>query len=122
MNSAPGSSPIEKVRWKSYLPAVALAIGSFIALLAVSLVPKQESGQFAVLFHPAMTRDQVFSSVVNAGGRPVREGVFETLIIAAFQEPGFEGRLRRGGALLVFDPLVLGACFVRRNYSLENAS
>jgi hypothetical protein len=42
--------------------------------------------------------------VVKAGGFTVREGFWQTVLVAYSNESGFAGRLRRAGAWLVVDP------------------
>ena len=94
------------VPWKAIIPIAFLLIG--VGVFGLTLIPQSDRGQFAVVFRPDMTPDQISDSVARAKGKIVRDSGFETIVIAHFDDPGFEKRLKKAGALFVLNPSVVG--------------
>jgi len=77
------------------------------ALMALSSVP--QSGQAAVLFDPSLDRSALMRQVAASGADLVRFGGAPGVVIVDLPEDG-PSALRRAGAWLVLDPVVLGGC------------
>lgn len=85
-------------------------------LIGVSIMahpPQNDSDkleQYAVIFPPSLSKTQTFKMVVESGGYPVRKGATNFIIISASNNPDHIKELKKHGALLVFDPVIKGAC------------
>ena len=77
------------------------------ALMALSSAP--QSGQAAVLFAPSLDRSAVMLQVAASGAELVRFGGVPGVVVVEMPEDG-AAALRRAGAWLVLDPVVLGGC------------
>ena len=90
-------------------PTVAGAIGlALLVPVLVALTPR--SGTVAVLAPPGAGTAGAARIVAAAGGVLLRAGRFDTLLIAASDEPGFARRLYAAGAWLVVHPALAGPC------------
>ena len=96
------------VPWKAVIPLAFLLALTSIGVFGLTLIPQSDRGQFAVVFRPDMTPDQISVSVARAKGKIVRDSGFETVVIAHFDDPGFEKRLKKAGALFVLNPSIVG--------------
>jgi hypothetical protein len=81
-----------------------LLLASTTPLLAVADLPGAERGTLAAVFPPGTDKAAALAAVAKAGGFTVREGFWQTVLVAYSNESGFAGRLRRAGAWLVVDP------------------
>lgn len=90
--------------WKAIVPIAALVTLASIGVFVLTLIPQSDRGQFAVVFRPDMTQEQIATSVHRAKGKIVREGGFETVVVAHFDDPGFETQLKKNGALFILNP------------------
>jgi hypothetical protein len=73
------------------------------------------SGNMLAVFEPGTGEDEVFASLIAAGGRPVRSTWLPFVWVVSGNDPGFVGRLESQGALgaygeLPFAPAIAG-CF-----------
>jgi hypothetical protein len=94
---------------------VALWLVSMIVLVRAAALDPDASGNMLAVFNPGTDEDEVFASLVAAGGRPVRRTWLPFVWVVSGSEPGFAGRLKRQGALgaygeLPFAPALAG-CF-----------
>ena len=96
------------LNWKAIIPIAFLLALTGLGVFALTLIPQSDRGQFAVVFRPDMTHEQIATSVERAKGRIVREGKFETVVVAHFDDPGFEKRLKKSGALFILNPSIAG--------------
>ena len=96
--------------WRGVLPAVCvLLIGlSFLAGLAAS--PKEWRGQLALVFSPKATTAEIVTAVAAMEARLVRNGGLGNLVVVSFDRETSYAELRRHGAWLALDPVLLGAC------------
>jgi len=78
-----------------------------VALMVRSAPPDAAQGPLLAVFAPGTPRDAMAAAVFRAGGGPVRETALPFVLVAAGPEPGFAGRLRRGGALAVLGDLAV---------------
>ena len=99
------------------LTAVTALLGALVIGLAIAVdsLPDSADGLMIAIFPPGVTAAAAFDSVVEAGGRPLRPLALGNSWIVAGDHPGYAGRLRELGALLVLDNeltfgTVLGGC------------
>ncbi|TNC11995.1 hypothetical protein FF100_17280 [Methylobacterium terricola] len=87
--------------------ALALSLALLVPVL-VALAPR--TGPVAVLGPPGAGAAEAARIVAAAGGVLLRAGRFDTLLVAASDEPGFARRLYAAGAWLVVHPAWAGPC------------
>ena len=99
-------------------------IGGFaiVAILAMAFViyisqaSASAAGILVAVFPPTIEQDETFSAIVAADGAFVRAGTPANIVLAASETPGFAGRLKDEGALLVYAGprfgYELAACFI----------
>lgn len=92
----------------------ALRIGAtFTAILAappaIALTAVPQSGQAAVLFNPGLQNHEILTNLSRSGAHLVRFGGAPGVVVVDLPEDG-PAALRRSGAWLVLDPLILGGC------------
>lgn len=90
--------------WKAIIPIAVLLALTCIGVFVLTLIPQSDRGQFAVVFRPDMTQEQIATSVERAKGEIVSDGAFETVVVAHFDDPGFEAQLKKNGALFILNP------------------
>lgn len=88
--------------------ALKLALGVLLAWLAVmaltlyaAALPPQAAGTVVAVFPPGADRNATGDVVLRSGGSPLRQGWLGLAWQAHSDDPGFAGRLRNGGAVLV---------------------
>jgi hypothetical protein len=81
------------------LPAIAVALLALGGGAVAGYAPPPE-GQMAVVFAPWVSEGQALRAVIDAGGRYVGPSRFGNIIVAYGLDPGFEARVRAGGAWL----------------------
>jgi len=95
-------------------------LGLWLAALAVALpiaaLPDESGGRVLVVFPPTLTPDARLLAILASEGRPVLPRAGELAWLAESDSPGFVGRLKQAGALVVFPPdlfavLPQGGCF-----------
>jgi len=97
----------------SFLPAIALALISVVALGTAQMRPSDKAGdQVAVIFGPGTSLAEAIARIGGADGMVVRAGAFSNIVVAVGSAPDFIDRVREKGAWLVVDPRGLGGCFV----------
>ena len=89
------------------ISATFAVIAATPALMALSSVP--QSGQAAVLFDPSLDRSALMLQVADSGADLVRFGGAPGVVVVDLPADG-PAALRRAGAWLVLDPVVLGGC------------
>jgi hypothetical protein len=72
---------------------------------------KDAKKQFAVIYAPGTSPVESVQKLIRAGGKPVRYGAFDFIIIGATKDRNFSESAYRHGAWLVFDPAIKGSCF-----------
>src|SRR5438477_10717811 len=87
-----------------------LALGGFIAILRVGLLPTNPSAGVAVVYAPWTTADQVVARSVGAGARFVRFGGLRFIALVIPDGPDYVNRVLADSALLALDPQVVAAC------------
>jgi hypothetical protein len=73
----------------------------------------RDDRQVAAIFAPWTGHEAAFFRAATAGGRVVREGVFDNILVVRAERPGLIDRLYAAGAWLVIDPVAFGGCLVK---------
>lgn len=89
-------------------------VGMAIAMRHAAL-PPEATGPMLVVFEPGTSQNEIFSSIVASGAKPVRETWLGFAWVVAGDEPGMAGRLVAHGAIgtyaeMPFSPSISG-CF-----------
>jgi len=93
------------------LPAILLAIASFVPLAGLTLQPPALGRTAAVVFAPGTDFPKAVAALATVGAAPVRNGAWANVVVADF------GRIRRfsevevPGAWALLDPVAIGGCF-----------
>ena len=108
--------------WPGHKFALALFSGVIVvwliamaAIMREGRLPVEASGTMLAVFNPNISKDQIFTSLVNAGAKPIRETSFGFIWVVSGDEPGLSGRLIEQGAIgnyrnLPLSPTIAG-CF-----------
>ncbi len=99
-----------KVRAKDFAPAVLLLLGSALAMAFGAVRPADDASQVAAVFPPYATSADVMRAVARAGGRMVRTGIADYVVVVALDADASPAALYDAGAWLVMDPLKAGGC------------
>jgi len=94
------------MRWPGHGTAGALFaaimfvwLAGFALFMHLGRVSPEQSGTVLAVFPPSMTEDQVFGSIIQAGGRPIRATWMPGTWVAYGDKAGFAGRLEAQGAI-----------------------
>ena len=95
-----------------------------IIMRAGALTP-DASGTMLAVFEPNTPSDKVFASIVNAGGKPIRQTSFGFIWVVNSDEAGLAGRLKQNGAIgsyrnLPLSPTIAG-CFALADAKIAEA-
>lgn len=89
--------------------------GGMLFALRDAALPDKASGIMLVVFPPDFSQEGILSSIVEAGGRPVRVSWPQNVWVASGDRAGFAGRLYKSGALAAYTKFpmgpVLAGCF-----------
>lgn len=87
---------------------VVVWLAAVVIALRLMMLPADAAGRLYVVFPPATGPDQAFSSILEAGGRPVGPALGSWTWEAFGEEPGFVARLEDQGALVALRTTPLG--------------
>ena len=100
----------DRTSWRGLLPAAGvLAIGIFF-LASLTAAPKAWRGQLALVFSPSANAAEVMAAVAGLEARLVRHGGLRNVVVVSFDREISFAELRRHGAWLALDPILMGAC------------
>ena len=99
-------------------------IAMAIIMRAGALNP-EATGTMLAVFEPNASSDKVFASIVNAGGKPIRQTSFGFIWVVTSDEPGLAGKLKQNGAIgsyrnLPLSPTIAG-CFALADAKIAEA-
>ena len=131
--TAEPATPTLKPVWERWLPPLLLIItllfwAGFMALvLNDARLNADASGTVVAVFPRAKTPETIFTDVLAADGRLVRNTWFDNVWVLHSDRPGFVGRLEASGALAAyspvpFQPVALGGCFLTPGRLADSAS
>ena len=89
--------------------STAVAVG--IVMIGIS---PRSGDQVAVMVAPWQPSSAAMEVVAAAGGRFVRSGFADWVVVASSSRPDFASRLYSAGAWIVADPTAAGACLVEQ--------
>lgn len=102
------------------LSSTGLAMAAITAIFAYAsihpssaLSNKNGLSEYAVVFQPTLSKNEVFERIVNAGGYPIRETAFDFMMIAAFEKKTRISSKQIQDAFFVFTPFIKGACTIQ---------
>ena len=74
--------------------------------------PDIASGALTAVFSPASSDAEMLLAVARAGGRVLRAGRFDNILVVYDEGAGFSGRLKAAGAWTVLDTRLAAGCFL----------
>jgi hypothetical protein len=78
--------------------------------MRIGLAPRDPADGVAVIFAPWTDARAALTRAVEAGGRFVRYGGYDFIVVVIPDAPDYVSRINAAGALLVVDPEALAAC------------
>jgi hypothetical protein len=70
----------------------------------------RDPARVAAIFAPWTTAEQAVARVAQAGGRIVRPGLIDAIVVVQGDDADLAGRLHAAGAWAVVDPAAWGGC------------
>ena len=86
-----------------------LAAASVLSMAALEAQPRDRT-RVAAIFPPWTSAEAAVSRVAQAGGRIVRAGAIDAIVVAQGDDADFADRLYAAGAWAVVDPAAWGGC------------
>lgn len=83
------------------LPAMCIGGIGLTAVAAASLPPPVASEAVALIYPPWYGAEESFRETINSGGRVVKPGTVDFVVLAVGDDPAFFDRARNNGAWLV---------------------
>jgi hypothetical protein len=99
-----------------------VATGSLYATMRIGLTPRDPADGVAVIFAPWTDAGAALTRSVEAGGRFVRYGGYDFIVIVIPEAPDYASRVSTAGALFVVDPGALAACLTAFADSAQDRS
>jgi hypothetical protein len=91
------------------LIAMAVVV-SFGVVAHIVLAPRDLSAPLAVVFYPGTTAANATALSADAGGRILRAGPSDNIVVVVAEDDGFAERAYERGALLVADASAVAGC------------
>ena len=101
-------------RWPTVLILLFLVLAGAGAMARFEARPREGAPEVAAIFPPWMPREHVLTQVARMGGRVVRVGAVDSILVVHDEAPGLAARLYAAGAWAVVDPVAFGGCLIRR--------
>lgn len=99
-----------KESWRSFAPALALAVGTSLFLAALGLRAPAAQEPVAIFFGPNVGSDAALHQIAALDGRIVRVGGWSNVVVAVFDQDIPVTQLWRHGAWMGLDPVFFGGC------------
>jgi hypothetical protein len=96
-------------QFQSAFVAIVLAAASVLCMAALQAQPRDRT-RVAAIFPPWSSAEQAMTGVAQAGGRIVRPGVIESIVVVQGDDSDLPHRLYAAGAWAVVDPAAWGGC------------
>jgi len=93
----------------SAILAAVLAAASVLSVAALEAQPRDRT-RVAAIFSPWTSAERAMAQVALAGGRIVRPGLIDAIVVAQGDGVDFADRLYAVGAWAVVDPAAWGGC------------
>tara|TARA_R110002124_G_scaffold149220_1_gene315045 strand:- start:190474 stop:190824 length:351 start_codon:yes stop_codon:yes gene_type:complete len=108
----------DKDSGKSIFLSLAVLFALIVTFSYVAIYPDISTdgkySEYAILFPPNTKNTEALNHITRAGGKPVRGTKFEFLMIAVSKNPEFKKQLKKQGALFLFNPIILGGCYIEK--------
>lgn len=96
-----------------------------VIIMRAGSLGAEATGTMLAVFEPNTPSDKAFASIVNSGGKPIRQTSFGFIWVVTSDEPGLAGRLKANGAIgsyrnLPISPTIAG-CFALADAKLAEA-
>ena len=75
----------------------------------------RDATRVAAIFPPWTSAEQAIVRVAQAGGRIVRPGLIDAIVVVQGDDPDLADRLHAAGAWAVIDPAAWGGCLAGRS-------
>ena len=102
--------PFGVSRWLRWLSPVALLLGSWVWIVALTLQARPGTDVVAVVFPPWWSAQRSISAAASAGGAIVRTGGLASVVVVQSTGADSLQRLRDAGAWFAIDPQAVDAC------------
>ncbi len=104
---------------------IALWLIAMAVIMRAGALTPEATGTMLAVFEPNTPSDKVFASIVNAGGKPIRQTSFGFIWVVNSDEAGLAGRLKENGAIgsyrnLPLSPTIAG-CFALADAKVAEA-
>jgi hypothetical protein len=94
---------------QSALAAAVLTAASVLCVAALQAQPRDRT-RVAAIFPPWTSAGRAIARVAQAGGRVVRPGLIDSIVVVQGDDAGLSERLYAAGAWAVVDPAAWGGC------------
>jgi hypothetical protein len=115
------STRIDRSCWRDFAPAIALLVISAMAVVAITLSPSGDEGQYVVVAPPWYNRTKTLIMASSTGGDVVDVGYFANVAIVHSNNLRFVAALYHSGAWLVIDPMELRGCLGFKQRAAPNS-
>lgn len=107
--------PSHKFALTFFASIIALWLIAMAVIMRAGALSPDATGTMLAVFEPNTSSDNAFASIVNAGGKPIRQTSFGFIWVVTSEEIGLAGRLKQNGAIgsyrnLPLSPTIAG-CF-----------
>jgi ABC-type nitrate/sulfonate/bicarbonate transport system substrate-binding protein len=93
----------------SVIAASVLAAASVLSLAALEAQPRDRT-RVAAIFPPWTSAEHAMAQVAQSGGRIVRAGLIDAIVVVQGDDANLVDRLYAAGAWAVVDPSAWGGC------------
>ena len=90
--------------------SVMVVLISIFTLVEMRPDLQADNRQYAVIFPTDRSEMENIVSIHQAGGRMIRDGLWQNIKLIAADDHNFEEEIYKAGALFVFKPFVRGGC------------
>lgn len=94
---------------QSAIAAAFLAAASVFSMAALEAQPRDRT-RVAAIFPPWTSAERAIARVAQAGGRIVRPGLIDSIVVVQGDDSALADRLYAAGAWAVVDPAAWGGC------------
>ena len=117
--------PSHKFALTFFASVIGLWLIGMALIMRAGALSSEATGTMLAVFEPNTSSDKVFASIVNAGGKPIRQTSFGFIWVVTSDEPGLAGKLKQNGAIgsyrnLPLSPTIAG-CFALADAKIAEA-
>lgn len=101
--------------------SVMMLLVSIFVLVEMRPDLETDNRQYAVIFPTDRSDMENMTSIHQAGGRMIRDGLWQNIKLISAKDKNFEQNIYKAGALFVFKPFVRGGCITEDQTRFEVA-